>query len=39
VIITALSGSFKTNKLSGKLGGFDGTSFISVKIGKSMAPP
>lgn len=38
-VITSLSGSFNTNKLSGKLGGFDGTSFISVTIGKSMAPP
>lgn len=36
LVITSLSGEFKTNKLSGKVSGFDGTNFISVKIG---SPP
>jgi hypothetical protein len=39
LIVTALSGSFNTNKLGGKLSGFDGTNFLSLKIGASMAPP
>jgi hypothetical protein len=38
VIITALSGSFNTNKLGGKLSGFDGTNFMALKIGQSVAP-
>jgi len=33
VILTSLSGEFKTNKLSGKVGGYDGTNFLSLKVG------
>ena len=36
LILTSLSGEFKTNKLSGKVGGYDGTNFLSLKIG---SPP
>ena len=31
--IVAKSGTFNTNKLSGNLGGYDGTNFLSLKIG------
>jgi hypothetical protein len=38
VVVTAWSGQFNTNKLSGKVGGFDGTSFFSLKMHLSTAP-
>jgi hypothetical protein len=38
IIITSLSGTFNTNKFTGKISGFDETNFLSLTIGSSTAP-